>query len=371
MRNAISLTVVLGLAACQGLGATPSMPPSASPSLVESEPPGDTPPGRILAFRMGSDGVHEYFTVNTDGTDEQALGPIGDCAPCVRWSLDGTRVWTMGSTGHGTWSFMSTLPDGSDAVVIDPPIDNLSLGPATPSVNGRWLAFDGWDETDPSRNGVYLGSEGLADLHLVTPLPEGTVRTDPFGVTPDGSHVLFFVDRGETEHAQGDLYIVKSDGSDLRKINPPGTTHKFIDVPSGGLSPDGRQAAFGVDGRIFVVDVDDGEAKPITDTADFVWAVSWSPTGEWITYTRHYGSTAVISLVRPDGSDQKDISANDADTDAEAGVWSPDGAYLLVRLGLDGAKDLWIMNLEGTLLGQVTHEPSSYSSYGWAPAAGS
>ena len=222
------------------------------------------------------------------------------------------------------------MPDGSDREVISPPIETLNLGPGTPSVDGRWIAFDGWDETDPSRNGVYLGSPDLTDLRLVTPLPEGTVRTEPFGVTPDGSRIVFFADRGETEHAEGDLYVVNADGTGLRQLNPPGTTHNFSDVAPGSLSPDGRQVAFAVDQSVFVADVDGGEPRQVTDRAGHAWAVSWSPTGEWIVYTRQHGTTSVISLVRPDGTDDQEISATDGSNEAAGAVWSPSGDALLV-----------------------------------------
>ena len=149
-----------------------------------------------------------------------------------------------------------------------------------------------------------------------------------------------------------------------------GTKLDFFNVPVGSLSPDGRRATFGVEGR-HVVDVDDGEARPITERADFVWAVSWSPTGEWITYSRKHGSTSVVSLVRPDGSEQKEISATDDSHQAEVGEWSPDGKYLLVQRGAGDVNDLWIMDLEGAFIGQVTHEPSTYGTYSWAPASGS
>jgi tricorn protease-like protein len=110
---------------------------------------------------------------------------------------------------------------------------------------------------------------------------------------------------GDTTHASG-LFIVKSDGSDLRQLNPPGTKVGFV----------GRHAALGVDEAVFVVDVDGGQARQITHRGGFVWAVSWSPTGEWITYTRFHGTTTVISLVRPDGIDQREISANDESHEA-------------------------------------------------------
>src|SRR6266508_4427706 len=368
--------VVAVLAACAGQGATSvdptgssAAPPSAvaSPVATSTAALAEVPAGRILFHRRGSDEVEHYFTINTDGTDEQALFTAEGCT-CAQWSADGTRVWTLGATGHGTFSFATIKPDGSDRVVISPPIKTLNLAPGASSADGRRIAFDGWDETDPSRNGLYLASADLADLRLITP-PKGTVHVDPFGVTPDGSHVLFLAERGDEPHHAGDLYVVNADGGGLRQLNPPGTTHNFLDVPAGSLSPDGRRAALGVEGRIYVVDIDGGEALPITQPADFVWAVSWSPTGEWITYSRKRGSTSVVSLVHPDGSDQKEISANDGSDQAEVGVWSPDGKDLLVQRGAGGVNDLWIMDLDGTFIGQVTHEPSSYGTYSWALAS--
>jgi Tol biopolymer transport system component len=376
--------VALLLAGCTGGGTTASpalagSPDPTTPGRTSSAPatsaatptaiPANVPAGRILFHRQGADEVEHYFTINTDGTDERPLFTAEGCA-CARWSTDGTRVWTMGETGHGTWSFTTMRPDGSDRVVVSPAIETLNLGPGAPSVDGRWIAFDGWDETDPSRNGLYLGSPDLADLRLVRRLPEGTVHVDPFGVTPDGSHVLFMSERADKPHIEGDLYVVDSDGRGLRRLNPPDTTLNFEAMPA-SLSPDGRQAAFGVDDAVFIVDLDGSEARSITNRAGFVWAVSWSPTGEWITFSRKHGSTFVVSLVRPDGSDQKEISANHGSDQAEVGVGSPDGKYLLVQRGAGGANDLWIMDLDGTFIGQVTHQPSSYGTYSWAPASGS
>lgn len=378
-----ALAAALLLAGCTGGGTqaasvTPGESPAlttsgmsaglASPASTATAAPAELPAGRIVFERQDSDAREHYFTINADGTDERPLFTAAGCG-CARWSTDGTRVWTMGATGHGTWSFTTMRPDGSDRAVISPPIETLNLGPATPSVDGRWIAFDGWDETDPSRNGLYLGSPDLADLRLVTPLPEGTDYVDPFGVTPDGSHVLFLAERADEPHEEGDLYVVRADGTGLRQLNPPDTKLNFQLAPA-SLSPDGRQAAFGVDDAVFIVDMEGGEARPITDRGGFVWAVSWSPTGEWIAYTRQHGTMSVISLVQPDGTDQEEISATDGSDEVAGGAWSPDGKYLLVLRGPDARHDLWIMDLEGTFIGQVTHEPSDYGVYSWAPVSG-
>jgi hypothetical protein len=368
LNHHVVLVAVL-VAGCTGTAA-----PSEPPATVSASPPSasaaqvEVPPGRIVFYRHGSDGVEHYFTINTDGTDERVLFDREDCAPCVMTSPDGTQIWTLDATGHGTWSFATMKPDGSDPRVIDPAITTLNLAPYASSADGRLIAFGGWDETDSSRNGVYVGSPDLTDLKFVSPPPDGTVAAEAFGVTPDGSHIVFFADRGMTEHPAGDLYVVNANGSGLRQINPAGTTHNMVDVPAGSLSPDGGQVVFGVEGRIYIAGIDGGDAKPITRPADFVYAVSWDPTGEWITYTRQHGTISVVSLVRPDGTDQHEISPALRSDEVAAGVWSRDGKYLLVERGPDGARDLWIMDREGTYAGQVTHEPSTYGTWSWASA---
>ena len=83
-----------------------------------------------------------------------------------------------------------------------------------------------------------------------------------------------------------------------------------------------------------------------------------------------HGKTSVIVLVRPDGTEHHEITARLETDEANAGVWSPDGKYPLVRRDsdttTDGPGDLWIMDLNGRYIGQVTHEPGSYGSYSWA-----
>ncbi|HET6745396.1 MAG TPA: hypothetical protein VFH90_06035 [Candidatus Limnocylindria bacterium] len=319
-------------------------------------------------MRNGTDGVEHYFTIKTDGTDEIALFDAEGCS-CARWSADGSLVLTLAATDHGTYSFKTIRPDGTDAVVVPNPIETLNLAPGASSADGRLIAFNGWDETDPANTGLWVASPDLTDLRMVMPLQEGMLTVEPFGVTPDGSQIVFFADtgpQGETSHA-GDVYVVNADGTSLRQLNPAGTKTGFIGPAVLSLSPDGRQAAFGLGDAVWVVDLAGGEARPITYQAGFVWAVTWSPSGDWIAYTRQHAGTSVIGLVRPDGTDDHEITANDATDEAAMPMWSPEGTHLLVRRGGGEDGDLWIVDLEGTWVGQVTHEPSDYSLFSWAP----
>jgi hypothetical protein len=388
-RSAIVVALALSLTACQGSGAAkpnPSSREAASPApTATSEPtatpeittnPADIPAGRILFQRTGPDGVERYFTIRTDGTEETAVYEREGCS-CAHLSADGKRILTIGETGHGTWSLETMNLDGSHHDVTEPPIATLNLFVGATSSDGRVFAFEAVDETIPANSGLWITSPKLEDARQVTPLREGWNGAAPLGVTPDGAKIVFFVDTGSVggvTHA-GDLYAINVDGSGLQQLNPNGTKLEDVGMPVANLSPDGLQAAFGVDDAIWVVDLEGGDATAITPRTGYAWAVQWSPTGEWLTYTRFHGRTTAVALVRPDGSDDHEITVPDETDEANAAVWSPDGKDLLVPRDsdatLDGPRDLWIMDLEGHWIGQVTHEPSNYSTYLWAPASSS
>jgi WD40-like Beta Propeller Repeat len=335
------------------------------------------PPGRILFMRQAADGVERYFTINTDGTDERTLFEREGCS-CAHWSADGTHILSIGATGHGTFSLMTIKPDGSDEVVISPPIETLSLFVGASSADGRLLAFAGFDETDPSRNGLYIASPDLADLRMVTPVPVGAVGVEPYGVTPDGMHIVFFAEVGPQEFVThtGDLYVVNADGTGLHKLNTRGLSVAFVGPSPSmtSLSPDGRHVAFAAyagnpkAGRsaVYVIDIAEGRAERVTGYMAGIFNVAWSPAGDWIAFTRQV--TGRTSLVRPDGTDETDLSAPDENVGLPS--WSPEGSYMVVRRGGDGANDLWIMDLDGQFSGQVTHEPSNYGVFSWAPRSG-
>jgi Tol biopolymer transport system component len=372
--------VALVAAACQSAPAStpkaapPSPPPTPSAAAPTLEATAAAiPAGRILFHRQTPDGIQHYFTIKADGMDPRALYEAEGCE-CAHWAADGLHVMTLGATGHGTWSFTTYLFDGTEKTLVRNPIPTLNLAPGATSADGRLIAFNGWDESNPANTGLYVASPDLSDLRLVLPLQEGWLAVEPFGVSPDRSRIVFFVETGpdgDIDHA-GDHYVIGVDGTGLRRLSPADERTPFVGMPTISLSPDGRRAAFTTHETVYVVDLEGGDARPITTQPGFAWAASWSPNGDWITYTRFHGRTSVIALVRPDGTEHHEISAHDETDEANAGVFSPDGKHLLVirdsDASVDGPQDLWIMDLEGHYLGQVTHEPSKYGTYSWAPS---
>ena len=312
-------------------------------------------------------GIEHYFTINSDGTDEREIYTAQGCE-CGHWMADGSRVMSLGESGKDVWSLMTIRPDGSDRVVVPTPIKTLSLAVGATSLDGRWIAFQGWDNEHPSSAGLYLARPDLTHLRHVLPLQEGMTGIEPFGVTPDGSRIVFFAETGP-EHGMthgGDVYVVDADGGHLRQLNPAGTATGYIGPPVISLSPDGRMAAFAVaEDGVYVANLETGDATLLTDEAGTEWAVAWSPTGEWIAYSLNRGGVNSIQLVRPNRTDAHQVSESGAPVQWSA--WSPDGTAMLVQRGTGDRTDLWIMDLTGNYLGQVTHKPSSYGLHSWAP----
>ncbi len=378
--KAVIVVLALALTGCNaGLGssagADPTQAGASSPSATPSNDVSKVPPGRIAYMRVDRDEVERYFTVDSDGGNEHALFETRGCA-CIRWSADGSQIWTVTETAAAL-AYTTLDPDGSDRVVHVPDIPTLSLAPGFGSADGRHVAFFGWDETDPTRSGVWTAKTDLTDLHQVTPVPDGVLGIDPIGMSANGSHIYFHGDLGENTdngfHHAGNVYVIAADGNGLRQLNPEGTK---TEITGTGLSADGRRFAFtawrvghGADGNaLFIVDGVDGEALQVTEFGDR-WGASWSPSGEWIGYAASGDAAALISLIKPDGTGAKAVTPKDLSEDITMPAWSPDGSHLLVRRGERASNDLWIIDLEGTFVWQVTHKRAAYDIYAWAPAS--
>lgn len=130
-------------------------------------------------------------------------------------------------------------------------------------------------------------------------------------------------------------------------------------------APDGQHLVFSAGLSLYLWRVGDGTAEPIPNTEDGAWP-AWSPDGEWIAFTRieRAGSTeafcqytsimgavvctqertdyllgrSVLSLVRPDGSDLRELG------EGSEPAWFPDGASLVFRRG----NMIWSSGIDGT-----------------------
>src|SRR5262245_35469476 len=119
-------------------------------------------------------------------------------------------------------------------------------------------------------------------------------------ISPDGSNVAFVkVTVNEKENRyESALYLVSAKGGEIRRLT------SGVRDTGPRWSPDGKRIAFvrvpatpGDNGKtptpqVFVIDMDGGEARAITDAARGAGNLAWSPDGRTIAFSASTGKDA-------------------------------------------------------------------------------
>lgn len=265
-----------------------SAAPSASASATTA-PTVEPASGRIVFARYL--GAFTIWLTDPNGANEARLVP--GAHECPRWSPDGTAIAMSPS---GVFRDVGQPNARYEAFRFADP--TLTLGCSIWSPDGQRLAFEGWDETDHDRDGIYTANaiDG-SDVRRLTNSPAG--GTDiPGDFSADGSHLFF---------TRGRLMVVAMDGSDPQPL----TDESGYDVPS--LSPDGRTLVAAHEGRLRLIAVD-GSAVRVIPSSERIWGgPSWSPDGKWIVFSLITRTQSLaIGRVRPDGSGLFQITHNPA-----------------------------------------------------------
>jgi len=223
-------------------------------------------------------------------------------------------------------------PDGGSPTNVTP--DNAEYSSPTWSPDGRWLAAV---RLDPGlRVSVVIlrpDGSGLRELLLIGADARRTVQQISW--SPDGTRIgMVYVDpagRRADEWVQR-LYVMNADGTNLRPL-----TDESLRVTSFSWSPDGSRLVFSAgargDGRapsrIFVVEATGGSPTLLAGVTGSDPA--WSPDGTKMAFAGH-----------APGTEESDIFSMNADgtqpvrltTDPHAEfwpVWSPDGTQILFQ----------------------------------------
>jgi hypothetical protein len=323
----VTAGLAMALAACGGAGNDASSAPApttvstvASSTTVTPEPTtGSTsataPPGLAtgqLMFSRFDESTHSFISthlINPDGSGEVELplpGPEGG----GRWSHDGSVIAVMTILDDDRVGTAVIQPDGTVNRTLEISDETLNLVCTVWSPDDLRLACEGWDDSDPTRAGIYtvLSADG-GDLTRLT-FPPGGSHDLPGDYSPDGTELVFKRMRGE---GPGPLLIVDVAGGEPLAVGEA----DFEDA--GRFSSDGETLLISAGGRIELVDRTGDVQLTIEEPGAFLFGPVWSPDGQWIAYSQSNAEfRAEIIVSRPDGLEPWQVThtaANEIDVE--------------------------------------------------------
>jgi Tol biopolymer transport system component len=155
------------------------------------------------------------------------------------------------------------------------------------------------------------------------------------------------------------ICLLNADGSGRRQLTTLSATAFYPSV-----SPDGQTIYFSSRHsgtfEIYSIEVNGNNLQKLTNGIGALYAPELSPNGEWIVFTNHGKG---LWLMRPDGRNPRALTTRD-DIDP---TWSPDGSMISFASSRSGARQLFVMNADGTDIRQVTDLTNMGGRNTWSP----
>lgn len=169
------------------------------------------------------------------------------------------------------------------------------------------------------------------------------------------------------EQSREQICIMNADGTGYRRLTTDDETRHFY--PS--LSPDGESVLYSGFNQqnqhfeLYEFDLAAGTEKRLTNYFGDLNAPEISPDGSAIVFTRFFDDPDKPTswLMDRDGSHLRQVSP----LAAWDPTWSPDGKQILFASYAGDLSQLFIINLDGTGLRQVSHLPALRGRSDWSP----
>ena len=214
----------------------------------------------------------------------------------------------------------------------------------------------------PRKAAWELWIQDLTGGRTVIPTPTSYVSSP--ALSPDGAEIVFSArSRGRVD---SDVFVSELDGSGRRQL----THHSSIDT-SPSWSPTGQQIAFVSDRsgtpQLWMMDIDGSNIRRLMDRGGHCDSPSWSPDGSYVLYSwqaprRYKHDIFVLEVVT--GNVLQLTSGRGSNENPH---WSPDGRHIAFQSDRSGTKQIFVMNLSGNHLKQLTtygiNESPAWSSY--------
>ncbi len=132
------------------------------------------------------------------------------------------------------------------------------------------------------------------------------------------------------------------------------------------LSPDRKTIVMDLQGVLWSLPFEGGTAKALTDPFLEAARPAYSPKGDLIAFEAYKGGTFHIWIMKPDGTDLRQITAGHGD-DREP-CFSPDGKRIAFASdrAFKGSYDIWVVNIANGALTQWTSDNADEYEPAWS-----
>lgn len=292
-----------------------------------------TDPSEVTAIFL-SDGL---------GEEVEVVARVPGRAELLTWSPDGSKLLF---DGDGTGDFELSVVDvesGTTAPLAPSPTS--SDGGASWSPDGERVVF--FSDRD-GRFAGYVVDVASGEVTRVT--PESTGSVGDLTWSPDGSWIAYSI----SEQVDSEVWIVRPDGSDARRISTiPGATQP-------AWSPDGATLAIvaqptdATTPGIYLLDLDTEEVEELADT-EYVDAFPvWSPDGESVYFTSALpnddadgGTADDLFRVASSGGEPEAVTTDGISVELEVDV-APNSRLIAFSVVRGGDKEVFVANADGS-----------------------
>lgn len=351
-----------------------------APNIDVSPPLVWSPNGQRLAFVSG---YSDIYTVNADGSRLTKQFAEAGCKAAnfaIAWFSNSQKLVFArscdGSTsdGPGTQSLYTSNTSGIQGTKL---VRNLEVGgypPKTEISSEFYLSADGQQVAFVKDKNIYkMNTEGSGMTKLTKSSGEYISGGSQLVWSPDRTKIAFLFGA----YPKQQIYTINADGTNLKNLtnNPQ---HEVYNVKL-FWSPDSSRIAYyynkpgdssGEQQDIYLLDINRGTTKNLTQKPRNYNEISWSPDGKVIAFVAGEFNNQKLYTINADGNQLNQLATRLKASGISELAWSTDSKQIAFIFNeIQGEKsNLYVINRDGSVLTKLTNNQDlNASNPVWQP----